>query len=353
MTRQFLFRGLPACLVATSICSLRLASAADPAHADPPAMPDKYIVNYPAAQQFCPPVESYFDDVTQLIQQIGGRRVRHAPNGGYGLPVVTMVNGKHLIHLGADVSWSRPGAPVYAIANGVVRVSTGPPPKAAAAPPPAGTAKPQEDDDEAEALPTGKQSAAAKPPAKGWGNIIVIEHQLPDGTYATSIYGHLTTRRLVEVGDIVRAGQPIGFVGKAGVENGFYDPHLHFGIRDGRMFKPQTTLFNLEAGGKPSPVKIANMTDSELEVEVDVPLPDTLPMPIAGHDFSMTTRDGKHFMPAGILHHMMPPDFAITGYALSTDGWRDPTEFLRLMAAEVAPAPYSPIPKAVAARTRK
>jgi hypothetical protein len=139
-------------------------------------MPDKYIVNYPAAQQFCPPVESYFDDVTQLIQQIGGRRVRHAPGGGYGLPVVTMVEG---------------------------------------------------------------------------------------------------------------------------------------------------------------------------------PLPETLPMRIDGHDFSITTRDGKRFMPTGILHYVTPPDFPITGYALSTDGWRDPTEFLRLMAAEVAPAPYEPIPKAVAAKPRK
>jgi len=315
-------------------------------------MPDKYVVNYPAAQQFCPPVESYFDDVTQLIQQIGGRMVRHAPNGGYGLPIVTMVGGKHLIHLGADVSWSRPAAPVYAIANGVVRVSMGPPPKAAASPPPPAAAKPQDDNEQAEALPTGRQSAAAKP-VKGWGNIIVIEHQLPDGTYATSIYGHLATRRLVEVGDIVRAGQPIGFVGKKGIENGLYDPHLHFAIRDGRMFKPQTTLFNLEVNGRSAPIKIANMTDSELEIEVDAALPDTLPMPIDGHDFSITTRDGKRYMPAGILHYMTPPDFPIVGYDLSTDGWRDPTELLRLMSADVAPAPHGPIPKAVAAKPRK
>jgi len=346
---RFLARSLAVCLVAASVDSIRLSRAADPANAEP-AMPDKYIVNYPAAQQFCPPVESYFDDVTQLIQQIGGRRVRHAPNGGYGLPVVITVEGKHLIHLGADVSWSRPGAPVYAIASGVVRVSMGPPPKAAAAPPNA--VKSQDDDQQAEALPTGRQSAASKQPVKGWGNIIVIEHQLPDGTYATSIYGHLATRRLVEVGDIVRAGQPIGFVGKAGVENGFYDPHLHFGIREGRMFKPQTVLFDLEVNGKPAPIKIANMTDSELEVEVDAALPDTLPMPIGGHDFSITTRGGKRFMPAGILHYMTPPDFPIEGYALSTDGWHDPTEFLRLMAAEVAPAAYGPIPKTTPAKRK-
>src|SRR6478672_9335975 len=170
--RGWFFRGLAAYVVVASVTWPRFSSAAEPAKTEAPLMPDKYVVNYPAAQQFCPPVASYFDDVTQLIQQIGGRRVRHAPNGGYGLPVVTMVEGKHLIHLGADVSWSRPGTPVYAIANGVVRVSMGPPAKAAAAQAksaaalaPAGAAKPQEDDDQAEALPHGRQTATAQPPA--------------------------------------------------------------------------------------------------------------------------------------------------------------------------------------------
>jgi hypothetical protein len=48
-----------------------------------------------------------------------------------------------------------------------------------------------------------------------------------------------------------------------------------------------------------------------------------------------------------------PVDFPIVGYALSTDGWRDPTEFLRLMAADIAAVPYGPIPRAVAAKPRK
>jgi hypothetical protein len=34
----------------------------------PTAAPEKYVLNYPAAQQFCPPVESYFDDVARREQ---------------------------------------------------------------------------------------------------------------------------------------------------------------------------------------------------------------------------------------------------------------------------------------------
>jgi len=32
-----------------------------------------------------------------------------------------MAGGQHLLHLGSDVAWYQVGAPVYAIADGVVR----------------------------------------------------------------------------------------------------------------------------------------------------------------------------------------------------------------------------------------
>jgi len=35
----------------------------------------------------------------------------------------------------------------------------------------------------------GKKPTPNLPPPQGWGNIIVIEHHLPDDTYVTSIYG--------------------------------------------------------------------------------------------------------------------------------------------------------------------
>jgi hypothetical protein len=80
--------------------------------ADEPPVREKYLLNYPVARQFCPPVESYWEDVSNTIQNIRGRMIRHPLGGGYGLPVVDMVGDKHLLHLGADVSWHRPVADV-------------------------------------------------------------------------------------------------------------------------------------------------------------------------------------------------------------------------------------------------
>ncbi len=92
---------------------------------------ERYVLDYPVAQQFCLPVETYVDDVTQTIQKVGGRTIRHQLNGGYGLPIVIMVGNQNLLHLGSDVAWHRVGTPVFAIADGVVRVSQGPSPAAA------------------------------------------------------------------------------------------------------------------------------------------------------------------------------------------------------------------------------
>ena len=58
-----------------------------------------------------------------------------------------------------------------------------------------------------------------------WGNIVVIEHLLPDGTQVWSLYGHLDTI-LVSSGDVTR-GQQIGTIGKGYV----WYAHIHFEIR--------------------------------------------------------------------------------------------------------------------------
>ena len=243
-------------------------------------MREKYLLNYPVARQFCPPVESYWEDVSNTIQNIRGRMIRHPLGGGYGLPVVDMVGDKHLLHLGADVSWHRPVA-VYAIGDGVVRISTGGP-----LPGVAQNRKPNEKDEASlrspEALldkpavaPAEKPAAPEKnkssgPPRApmGWGNLIVIEHKLPDGNYITSIYGHLANRRLVSVGDVVQAGQVIGTVAKSKLENGGFDPHLHFAIRDGRMFEPGRELFDVSMNGKQSEVKLVDFNETEAEIEL-------------------------------------------------------------------------------------
>jgi len=70
------------------------------------------------------------------------------------------------------------------------------------------------------------------------GNVIVIEHdpEPAEGKLeqVCSFYVHLSKERLVEVGDQVRRGQPIGFIGAdRSEENGRYPEHLHFGIHQG------------------------------------------------------------------------------------------------------------------------
>lgn len=61
-----------------------------------------------------------------------------------------------------------------------------------------------------------------------WGNIILIEHSMPDGRRVWSQYAHLKDM-LVEPGQVVWRGQEIGSIGRGAGE--IYDAHLHFEIR--------------------------------------------------------------------------------------------------------------------------
>jgi biotin carboxyl carrier protein len=256
---------------------------------------------------------------------------------------------------------------VYAIGDGVVRISTGGP-----LPGVAQNRKPNEKDEASlrspEALldkpavaPAEKPAAPEKnkssgPPRApmGWGNLIVIEHKLPDGNYITSIYGHLANRRLVSVGDVVQAGQVIGTVAKSKLENGGFDPHLHFAIRDGRMFEPGRELFDVSMNGKQSVVKLVDFNETEAEIELPEGAPPNLQIGPPGKGMTITTRDGKHVMPSVALTHLPPQGFPIIGYALTTDGFRDPTLFLQEFRADTQPAPYLKFPpQTVAAKAKK
>ncbi len=71
-----------------------------------------------------------------------------------------------------------------------------------------------------------------------YGNLVVIEHPLPDALKTAlpdipgpiyTLYGHLS-EIAVQVGQAVTAGQQIGKVGQAGIATG---PHLHFEVRLG------------------------------------------------------------------------------------------------------------------------
>jgi len=69
----------------------------------------------------------------------------------------------------------------------------------------------------------------------GYGNCVVIRHH----NGLETLYGHLS-RRIVEPGDLVNAGQIIGLGGSTGYSTG---PHLHFETRFmGKAFNPQTLI---------------------------------------------------------------------------------------------------------------
>lgn len=61
----------------------------------------------------------------------------------------------------------------------------------------------------------------------GWGNAVIIEHTLADGTRVQSLYGHL--QEISKSNGEVKKREQIGTVGNA---NRAYLCHLHFEIRD-------------------------------------------------------------------------------------------------------------------------
>ncbi len=63
---------------------------------------------------------------------------------------------------------------------------------------------------------------------KVWGNVIIIQHTLPDGTKINSMYGHLKDV-YISKNSAVSRGQQIGTMGKG--DNNIYPAHLHFEIR--------------------------------------------------------------------------------------------------------------------------
>ena len=74
----------------------------------------------------------------------------------------------------------------------------------------------------------------------GYGNVVVIRHVNGLETY----YGHLS-KYIVKPGDIVRAGELIGYGGSTGRSTG---PHLHFETRYmGQAFDPER-IFDFQSG---------------------------------------------------------------------------------------------------------
>ena len=61
----------------------------------------------------------------------------------------------------------------------------------------------------------------------GWGNVIIITHELPDGKKVQTLYGHLD--KILKSEGTVKKREKIGTVGNA---DGKYLCHLHFELRD-------------------------------------------------------------------------------------------------------------------------
>lgn len=61
----------------------------------------------------------------------------------------------------------------------------------------------------------------------GWGNVVIIEHNLPDGTKVQSLYGHL--QKILKTSGEVKIREQIGEVGNA---DGRYFCHLHLELRE-------------------------------------------------------------------------------------------------------------------------
>jgi murein DD-endopeptidase MepM/ murein hydrolase activator NlpD len=120
--------------------------------------------------------------VSDWVYPIDEELIAGSPFGRRRHPILDVVRG----HLGQDIGCRR-GTPIYAVADGLVTYS--------------------------------QRSPSA-------GRYIEVEHSEHEGRAVKTRYLHLN-RRLVQKGEKVRMGQPIGRCGSTGVST---SPHLHFEV---------------------------------------------------------------------------------------------------------------------------
>ena len=102
----------------------------------------------------------------------------------------------------------------------------------------------------------------------GWGNVVIIQHTMPDGSTVSTLYGHLD-RINVSAGDVT-IGQQIGTIGTGG---GLYAAHLHFEVYLGSMSRPGT---GYTSSPDPDPfnsgyVNPTRFIDSHRTIVTDIP----------------------------------------------------------------------------------
>jgi hypothetical protein len=64
--------------------------------------------------------------------------------------------------------------------------------------------------------------------AAGYGDVVVLRHEAPDGTVFDTRYGHMNSLLPFDVNQPVKQGDIIGYVGNNGISGG---PHLHYETR--------------------------------------------------------------------------------------------------------------------------
>lgn len=83
---------------------------------------------------------------------------------------------------------------------------------------------------------SGKITAIYEDKTYGSGNVVLMEHP---GKWKSG-YAHLSTYGTFKVGDQVKQGEVIGYVGKTGRVSG---PHLHFTLTDPKGKKVDPELY--------------------------------------------------------------------------------------------------------------
>jgi murein DD-endopeptidase MepM/ murein hydrolase activator NlpD len=146
---------------------------------------DYTLRNYLQIKEFVDYRHNLWDHTPSVIPASGNW------TSGFGYRVHP-VYGRYAMHNGLDISGSR-FTPVYATANGVVKVSE---------------------------------------PENGFGNLVVIDH----GNGYTTKYGHLN-RILVNRNQLVKRFEVIGYMGSTGTATGV---HVHYEVlRDGEHLDPE------------------------------------------------------------------------------------------------------------------
>lgn len=110
-----------------------------------------------------------------------------------GKPNFMYTTDNEYFHVGEDISWDWQGLPAHAIADSRVKYISY---------------------------------------DSSWGIFVVFETVFRNKPF-TYYYGHLKNELYIKVGDVVKAGQVIGFIGEAtSIENGGYRAHIHLGIEE-------------------------------------------------------------------------------------------------------------------------